>query len=546
MQPELKVRKILGRTYLNENKLSEALDIFIKIMMDYPDDLETILILGGFYLAAGDGKTARDLYLRAQQLDPNNITIQRQVMLAEEMDDGGVIEPVPTDLDAVSRLLQKLTGQKNEIQENDIMRAATLLDQIVNSESPAELVSNHLDQIDDLLVALIEVNIRQAQADGRIDVAEGLRALQLNIDIQLVAKKELSESGDPIVLQGQSRVSVLMLRPDLENKSNRMSLLKSTLESSGCHVMERSGYVDGQDPTPDIVITSDPHIEPGLVDDLSSLSQMGIPILLDLNADYKRLPVSHPDYSRAGLGTQQSSDAFAKALLLADRISVPSQALADSLTVISQPVHVIPDGWSRRNKLWEKNAAPHGVVSLGWVGTSGELDDLMLIRRFIVRILREFVNTRIVIIGNPQAYRLFEGLPESRRKYIPMVAHEEYPYLLGQLDLLMVPLRNLPQNLSMSDTLLMEAGAKGVPWIASSIPAFRDWMHGGIISDTLDDWHLNLRHLVMDEDLRGKLAKAGRGSAATREMEYLGRSWMEVINQMTNTNVLSLPRMEKV
>jgi hypothetical protein len=67
MQPELKVRKILGRTYLNENRLAEALEIFIKILTDYPDDLEPCSSWR-FYLASGDGKQPR-ASLRAQQLD---------------------------------------------------------------------------------------------------------------------------------------------------------------------------------------------------------------------------------------------------------------------------------------------------------------------------------------------------------------------------------------------------------------------------------------------------------------------------------------------
>ncbi|HEX2998192.1 MAG TPA: hypothetical protein VHP14_25430, partial [Anaerolineales bacterium] len=304
--------------------------------------------------------------------------------------------------------------------------------------------------------------------------------------------------------------------------------------------------IPGRDLAPDLVITSAPHINPALVDDLAALSRTGVPILLDLDADYRQMPVSHPDYARAGLGTQASSDAFATALSLAGVITVSSEAQVASLKDVAERVRVIPTGWSRQNKLWEKTSVQRGVLSLGWVGTSGELEDLMLIRRFIVRILREFTNVQIVIVGSPQAYRLFDGIPETRRKYIPLVAHDEFPYILSQLDVLMVPLRNLPQNVSVSDTLLMEAGAKGVPWIASSMPAFREWRAGGIIPESPDDWHLNLRYLVMDAELRSKLSKAGREAARTREMEYMGRSWKDLISQMTGINSASLPKMANV
>ena len=537
MQPELKVRKILGRTYLNENRLAEALDIFIKILLDYPDDLETLLILAGFYLASGDGKTAKSLFLRAQQLDPQNQTIERQIVMAEEMAGSGDAESVPTDMEAVARLLQRLTGKTKPINENDIVRTANLLERIIHSENPAELVARHLDEIDELLLALIELNIRQARADGRPDVAEALHGLQLNIDYQRITQEDLKarEDGNFHHLSPQFTGNLLMLLPDLEKKSNRVTLLKLALESCGCQILEKDEYVPARDPKPDVVITSDPHINPTLIESLSALSSAGVPIILDLDTDVENQPVSHHEYSTKGLSTQNRSNAYTTALHLADVISVPSEIQAAALSTAADHVFVIPDGWSRQNKLWEKGSAPHNTINIGWAGSSGQLEDLMLVRRFIIRIIREFTNTRVVIMGNPQAYRLFDGLPENRRLYLPLVAHEEFPYLLSQLDILLVPLRNLPYNLSLPDTPLMEAGAKGVPWIASPTPAFRRWNAGGIISESPDEWHLNLRHLVVDPELRNKLGSAGKNAAKAREMNHLTELWLEMITQATAT-----------
>lgn len=542
MQPELKVRKILGRTYLNENRLSEALDIFIKILMDYPDDLETLLILGGFYLAGGDGKTAKNIFLRAQQLEPENKTIERQIAMAEEMQIDDVAEPAPTDLEAVTRLLQRLTGQTKVINENDITQAATLLDKIINSDNPAELVSRHLDEIDDLLLALIEVNIRQARADGHADIAEALHNLQLNIDYQLVINQEdkLSQRTSAELERSRFQGNLLMLLPDLEKKSNRMILLKSALQSLGCHVTEKDEYLPERDTKPDVVITSNPHTKPLLIESLSALSAAGIPIILDLDTDFENQPVSHQEYNTAGLGTQARGNAYSAAMTLADIISVPSDEQAASLKTVADQVCVIPNGWSRQNRLWEKDAVPRSMINIGWVDSSGQLEDLMLIRRFMIRIVREFPNTRIVIIGNPKAYRLFDALPENRRMYLPMVAHEEFPYLLSQLDILLVPLRSTPYNLSLPDTILVEAGARGLPWIASPIPAFRNWMTGGIIPESLDEWHLSMRQLVLDQGFCKRLGRAGRNAALAREMDCIGKLWMDMIAQAADKNAFLL------
>ncbi len=537
MLPELKVRKILGRTYLNENRLAEALDVFSKILADYPEDGETLLILGNFYLASGDGKTARALYLRAQNLEPENQTIQRQIDMAEAVLQDGPEELAPADIPAVARLLQRLTGRTKVIHETDILRAAHLLEKIVQSDNPAELVAEHLDEIDELLPALLELNIRQAHSDHRPDLAEGLRNLQLNIEVQLEQRQFESltpETGlsTPPSYKGR----ILLLLPDPQKKSSRVALLKQTLEALGCQVTEKTEYLSGRDERPDVVLTSNPHVNPGLIKSLAALSTAGVPLLLDLDTDFEKQPVSHHEYGTKGLGSQSRSNAYTAALSLAKVVSVSSELQAASLKGLVERVCVIPDGWTHANKLWEKEAHPRETLNIGWVGASGQLEDLVSIRRYILRILREFPVTRIVIIGDPQAYRLFDTLPENRRLYLPLAGYEEFPYLLGQLDVLLVPLRNLPYNLSLPDSILMEAGARGVPWLASPIPAFRRWPGGGLFCENPDEWHLNLRHLVMDAELRRNLSRAGRQAARAREMEKLGRLWLEIIEQMTRVN----------
>lgn len=546
MQPELKVRKILGKTYLNENRLSDALDVFSKILMDYPEDVETLHILGNFYLASGDGKTAKKLYQQALRFDPTNKVIQRQVNLAEEMGDAGLEEPIPTEITAVTRLLQRLTGKSQEISESDILRAADLLEKIINSESPAELVSSRLDEIDELLPALIELNIRQAYADGKPELADSLRGLQLNIDYQLAARD--GESPDAASAGAQNHApfkgSILFLLPEAEHISGRMTLLKSALEALGCQVSEKREFIPNRDSAPDVVITSDPHLKPALIESLSALSLTNVPIILDLDTDFDKQPISHPEYNTRGLGTRVRSNAYTSALSLARTVTVPSEVHAESLKNLVQDVRVIPDGWSEQNKLWHKDPQPRNTINIGWMGTNGQIEDLILIRRFIIRIIREFHNTRIVIIGNPQAYRLFEGLPENRRMYLPAVAQEEFPYQLGQVDVLLVPLCNTPYNLSLPDTVLMEAGAKGIPWVASPIQSFKNWQMGGVVSETMDEWHLNLRHLVMDEELRRRLGREGRMAAKAREMKQSGKAWLEIIHQAVHSpvNLLTVER----
>ncbi len=520
MTPELEVRKILARTYLNENRLAESLDVFRKILLDYPDDLETLLILGNFYLASGDGATAKALFLHAQTLSPQNPALPRQIALAEETGAQASAEPSPTDFAAIARLLGRLTGRGKTLQEQEILRAAQLLQEIIHSPSPAEQVARRLDEIDELLPALLELNIRQAYQDSRPDLAEALRDLQHNIDSLVSARPPTLT-----VFANPQTFTVQMVLPNPQQPGARMSLLMQALQAQGCTL------VQGFHPQPgaQVAITANPHTNPNLLPTLHSLHAANIPILVDLDADFEKQPVSHPAYASQGLGNLARSQAYTAALSLAHTVTTPSELLAASLRGIAASVRVLPDAWSSENPLWQKPPKPRPSLHLGWVAQTGQLEDLLLVRRYLVRILREFENTRILILGDPQAYRLFETLPENRRLYLPAVEPQEFPHLLSQLDVILLPLRNLPYHLAMPDTLLMQAGAKSLPWLASPMPAFRHWSKGGILCETPEDWHLNLRHLVMDADLRFSLGQEGKRAAQTRELEQVAPRWMQTL-----------------
>jgi len=260
----------------------------------------------------------------------------------------------------------------------------------------------------------------------------------------------------------------------------------------------------------------------------------GIPLIVDLDMDFENLPVVHQDYSKKGLGTITNSRAYAASLLLANLITVPSQFLADSISASGYTAAVVPDGWDRRALQLQKLVPARHEIYFGWIGTSQLLEDLAMIRRAIIRVLHEFDNTKVVIIGNAQAYQLFGSVPQNKKIFLPNTAQDEYLSLMDQLDILLVPLRTHPYNNSQSDKILLEAGIKSIPWIASSIPAFVSWRAGGIIANTRDEWHTDLRQLIMDPNLRSTLGKEGFQAAGKREVKSLGNLWISMIEQTLN------------
>jgi glycosyltransferase involved in cell wall biosynthesis len=538
----LQSRKELALAHLNADRIEEGLKIYAMILRDYPEDVESYIVIGDCYLAQGETETATQLYSYALELSPGNADIQRRLRLARvELATPASVpdEALVPDLRTISHLLQRIIGRSNPVTDEDLKLAAQFLNEIKRSPHPALAVAERLSEIEALIPALLELNVQQARAEGRPDLAHALDGLLVNVRKQLseARAKELqspsSASDKPGVplASGAAKPRLLFLTPASNQISLRVYMPLQLLAGRGYHTTLVSKPGD-YGTNFDIVMASNPHGDPNLMPVLATCSGAKIPVVLDLDNDFAQIPNTHPIYQEYGLDLPDKMRAYTAALLMADQITVPSVMLAETLTAAGHPARVIPDGWIRRNNLWEKGVRRRHTVNIGWIGPAGQEEDMAMIRRMVLRILREFPHALLVIGGDAQVYQLFDRLPESRRLFLPPVQTDDYPYLLGQVDILLVPMRDTPFNRCQSDRRLVEAGARRLPWIASPIPAFVAWEAGGLIADTPDEWFSYLRQLILDADLRSTLGQAGWRKAETREMNNLITLWSDLIMEM--------------
>lgn len=506
------------------------MNMLASVLRAEPKDAEAQALLGDCYLAAGDYAAAFYLYTQAIALGGSQAELERRLALARAERvrmEPHVVAPVPTEPESVARLLQSLTGRPNPITETELERAAGILGEILNSANPAETVAAHLGEIDSLLPALLELNLRQARADGRHDLAEALNALLENIQLQLTLSATPSAQPSPATetISAPTRsvrgagARVLFISAD----THALVLPALALRGLGCEVMVASEVPPGNDAA--IAITHNPHSDPAQLQHLRACKLAGAKVLVYFDCAVQYLPDTHPAYPRLALNSPAREHAYFTALQLADRVIVSSVAMAEAF----ENAIVIPPGWSRRNPLWEAPVPARTTVNIGWAASSDELGELAEVRRAVIRILREFPHTRLVTIGDHRAHHLFNALPEDRRQFIPLVSEDELPYLLGQLDVLLVPLRANDFNRTQTDERLVQAGARRVAWLASPIPAHLAWGVGGLIAAERDEWYSQLRKLVVSGELRAMLAQVGRQRAEEREMARLGMAWLEVI-----------------
>jgi glycosyltransferase involved in cell wall biosynthesis len=538
----LQSRKELALAHLNADRIEEGLKIYAMILRDYPEDVESYIVIGDCYLAQGETETAAQLYSYALELSPGNGDIQRRLRLARvELATPASVhdEALVPDLKTIGHLLQRIIGHSNPVTDEDLKQAAQFLDEIKHSHHPALAVAERLSEIEALIPALLELNVQQARSEGRPDLAHALDGLLVNVRSQLseAQTKEHqptstgSDKPGAYSTAGVAKPRLLFLTPASNQISPRVYLPLQSLAGRGFQttlVSKPGDYGTNYD----VVIAANPHGDPSLMPVLATCSGVQIPIIVDLDNDFTQVPNNHPIYLEYRLDLPEKMRAYTAALLMADRITVPSVVLAETLTAAGHPARVIPDGWMRHNGLWEKGVHRRHTINIGWIGPGGQVEDMAMIRRMVLRIMREFPNTQLVIGGDVQVYQLFDRLPESRRLYLPPFQTNDYPYLLGQVDILLVPMCDTPFNRCQSDRRLVEAGARRLPWIASPIPAFVTWEAGGFIANTPDEWFSHMRQLVLDPNLRSTLSQAGWRKAESREMGNLTTLWLDLVTEM--------------
>lgn len=143
---DLKVRKLLARSYLRDSRLDEAMEVYLGILTDAPDDADVYRVFENLYRLVG------------QEAAPVKITRELVEALKVQIHQTGADFCGAADLGRNGRSGSPEIGQGESLQQ--------------------------------LMPALIDLNIRHAREAGRADLAEALQSLQINLSRQLFGPRD--------------------------------------------------------------------------------------------------------------------------------------------------------------------------------------------------------------------------------------------------------------------------------------------------------------------------------------------------------------------
>lgn len=225
--------------------------------------------------------------------------------------------------------------------------------------------------------------------------------------------------------------------------------------------------------------------------------------------------------ARTGSSYAQFESMLAKislVLLHSETVTVSTQALKDklankTLNVVLQPNFLNIKSWTRLNQA--VRCSDKKPVVIGYCGTPTHNQDLSLVTTAIKRLEQEFgSNIKVEVIG------AFESQPVLFGTKVPIQSKSTYPNFIKWLqgavewDIGLIPLVEDTFNKSKSHIKFLEYSALGVANVCSQGATYstiaKNRKNSLVVENTEEHWYQALKELILDADLRCRLAKEAR------------------------------------
>jgi hypothetical protein len=191
---DLRIRKLLGRLSLHAGRVKEALDIYIRLLDEFPQETDVVLIVANLYSISGYRLTAERLYEQVVLSGCRGLLDERQREVVKEtavVEITEKVEAAPLKSPAVERLIERLEALEGHNPERQrIRQAADILESfdcsVRSTGEPGGPVEGCYDQ---LLPALIDQHLKQARVSNQPELVDVLVSLRLSLQ-QAMENKE--------------------------------------------------------------------------------------------------------------------------------------------------------------------------------------------------------------------------------------------------------------------------------------------------------------------------------------------------------------------
>jgi hypothetical protein len=312
------------------------------------------------------------------------------------------------------------------------------------------------------------------------------------------------------------------------------------LRSQGADVRILTGF-DGEyvgnrlqrvlDPGVDVVVLQRP-LKPDLAEVIPHLQRRGVAVVVELDDDFRTVPMANPAFwtTHPKAAPHQSRETMYRCMRLADLVTVSTPALVTRFGGPEKACllrNLVPARYlTIRRRVQPYEIRPPVV---GWPGSpTTHPGDLEVTRGAVARAVNR-TTARFRAIGGETTCEVL-GIPPDRGEHVPWTKTiHEYPGVVAELDVGIVPLADTAFNTGKSCLKGLEMSSLGVPFVASPLPEYV-WLAqrgAGDLARSKSQWESALVRLIQDPSYRSERAEAGRTAASRLTYEEHCGAWMD-------------------
>ena len=241
-----------------------------------------------------------------------------------------------------------------------------------------------------------------------------------------------------------------------------------------------------------------------VLENMDKAIEMGQKIIVDVDDFFDGLEPTNRAYEATDPEKfpDNNREIYSKIIEKSFAIITSTQFLFDYYSKFHKNVFLVRNGIDiNRYKLINRHRRSHHRTKIGWVGAtpwrSGDLEELS-------GFIGEYIKSKNIrfhhsghVSGSPTAAEQLNIDPKlvSVSNLCPI---SDYPKLLEQIDIGIVPLRDVPFNHAKSFIKGLEYAAAGIPFIASDLPEYKYLFDSGIgrVAHTEEDWIYHFDELL--------------------------------------------------
>ncbi|MEU7240342.1 glycosyltransferase family 4 protein [Streptomyces sparsogenes] len=236
-------------------------------------------------------------------------------------------------------------------------------------------------------------------------------------------------------------------------------------------------------------------------------------------------PVAHEYFARPEIRANLQRNIEA-----ATAVTVTTEPLAERVAPWNPNVHIVPNAipdWLLDHQPQQRG---DGVLTIGWGGSATHQMDFDQAADQLRRFLARNPGTEMHCIGND--YATWMRIPQDRARFTPWVRNVEDFLRAIDYHVGIAPLRPHLFNQAKSALKALEAGALGIPIVASAVRPYEDYVQHGVTGFLVrrdHEWAQHLRALVNDSDLREAMGQAAREQARQHTITQTAPLWEKAI-----------------